>query len=223
MLPLCAAAFRPLRRLVPPDLRRKPVTVIAAAAALAVATIPARADDMAASSSGLSVFSIIAHTPLWAWVVLAGLVWLGIMRMKDREVGLRGLVLFPLILVALSIYNLVATGQPLAALAGAGIGGLLGAAAGLYLERRYPPVPMGDGRLRLKGEWTSLLVVLTVFIIRYVAAVTGAVDPAFAHSDGFVLVTAGLSGCFVVMLVTRTLLRVRLALAPANSFQGEPM
>ena len=67
--------------------------------------------------------------------------------------------------------------------------------------------------MRLAGEWTSLAVIVVIFLSRYVTTVIGTVDPATAAGDGFHFVTALLSGFFSVMMLVRTGLRLRVALA----------
>ena len=94
---------------------------------------------------------------------------------------------------------------------------LLGALTGVYaafvLEKRNGAIKLPDGRVRLAGEWTSLAVIVAIFLSRYVTTVIGTVDPAAAAGDGFHFVTALLSGFFSVMMLVRTGLRLRVALA----------
>ena len=165
----------------------------------------------------MSLVSIVSQTPGWVWLVLAGLIWLGLRRMRDREVSLGGLVLFPLVLIGLSLYGVAGSGLSPATLAGLGIGGLLGLAAGISLERRYAPMALGNGRLRLRGEWTSLAIVLVVFLSHYVQTVLGLVAPGVAASEMVRLAAAGLSGFLAMMLLTRTISRLRIALAPMTA------
>ena len=147
--------------------------------------------------------------------MLAGLVVLGLRRTREREVGLGGILLFPVVIVLLSLSGFIGASVPVAQLAGLALGAMLGIAAGLTLERRYAPTSLGAGRLRLRGEWTSLVVVLVVFLTRYVKSVVGITDPLLAQSDSFILVTTGLSTFFSAMLLTRAALRIRLILRPA--------
>ena len=187
-------------------------TFAPAAVGAAILSTPAFADTGAQPSSAPSLLDIVTHTPAWAWLVLVALVWLGLQRTRPRDVGVARLVLMPAILVALSLSNLLLGGLSIGVIAGLGLGGLLGAAAGFALERLQPARPLGNGRIWLPGEWTSLVVVLAVFVVRYVRAVAASVDPVLAGSDAFVVPMTGLSGFFALMLITRTVLRLRVAL-----------
>lgn len=209
------SAFRPLRRPTRATIKhdRRNLIALAAGAALAAATpLPASAAEQGVSE-GISVLSIIGHTPAWVWLVLAGLIWLGLARARDREVGLPGLILFPLIITALAIYNLAGSGLAAAIIAGLGVGALLGLAVGICLERRNGAIRLDRGRLRLKGEWISLVLVVAVFLTHYARAVLSNVDPALAVSDGFQFITGALSGVLAAMLLSRTVMRLRIALA----------
>ena len=212
------AAYRPLRRRLGTTAHpvRSHLRLAAPPAALlSLMALPARAAEVASAAAAPGPLDIVAHTPFWVWALLALLVWFGLRRTREREIGLPGLLLFPVVIVALSLSNLAGAGLPVASFAGLAIGGMLGVALGLTLERRNAPTPLGGGRLRLRGEWTSLAVVLAVFLTRYVRTVVGVTDPVLAASEVFGLVTAGLSALFSLMLVTRTLLRLRIALRPS--------
>jgi hypothetical protein len=209
------SAFRPLRRLATATNRALsvPAVAIASIAVLAVSVATrANAAELGANS-GISILAIASHTPAWVWLVLAGLIWLGLARTRDREVGLRGLVLFPLLLAASAISNLIGGGLAAAMLGGLGIGALLGLAAGIALERRHSATKLDWGRVRLPGEWTSLVVVLVVFATRYAKVVIANIDPALTVSDGFEFASAAVSGFFAAMLLSRAVMRLRVALA----------
>lgn len=155
-----------------------------------------------------NLFDIVGHTPSWVWIVLALLIWRGIKSAQPREVGLGGVVLLPLLLVALSGYTIVSTGLSMATLAGVGLGVLAGVAAGLALEQRNPARALGDGRLRLPGDWISLAVILTSFAIRYVKTVAASVSPELLANGTFQLATIGISALFGAMLLTRMIARL---------------
>ncbi|UXN76005.1 hypothetical protein N8D56_25075 (plasmid) [Devosia sp. A8/3-2] len=156
---------------------------------------------------------ILANTPYWVWLISAVSVWRGLSRTQPREVGIGGLTLMPIVLVGLSLHNLLGDGLTSAILAGTGMGGLLGLAAGFQLESQFVPQKLDNGRLRLPGEWTSLIMALVIFGTRYIKIVTGIVNPTTAHADAFRGGMAIISAFFLTMLLTRTVLRLRMALA----------
>jgi hypothetical protein len=163
-----------------------------------------------------TITQIIAHTPAWVWVVLALLVWRGLKSAQPRNVGLAKLVLLPAALVLVSASGIASSGISNATIAGLVLGALAGVAAGLVLERRNPATALGNGQLRLAGEWAPLFVILAIFLTHYVGAVAAVMAPAFAASAPFLIAMAAISAFSSIMLVTRTVLRLRvlLALAP---------
>ncbi|MGV8955238.1 MAG: DUF6622 family protein [Cypionkella sp.] len=160
-----------------------------------------------------TVVEIVTHTPVWVWFVLLALIWRGLASVQSTEVGLPRLVLLPLVLIALSAYTVLAGGISSTVLSGLAVGALGGAAAGLTLERRNPATAIGNGRLLLAGEWTPLVVILAIFLSRYVRTVTGIMAPALAASAPFFIVMSAISAFFSLMLLTRTTLRLRVLLA----------
>jgi hypothetical protein len=156
------------------------------------------------------IISIVVHTPFWVWLVLLLLIWRGLKAAMPRQVSLTDLVLLPLILAGISVSNFVGHGLSSAVLAGMGIGGLLGIAAGLQLEQRFPATVIGNGRLLLAGEWTTLAVVLVEFGAAYVKNVGVMLNPAMIAEPGVQWLMAAISTCVCLMLVVRTLLRLRL-------------
>ncbi|MEO8684580.1 MAG: DUF6622 family protein [Devosia sp.] len=161
----------------------------------------------------ITIVQIIIHTPIWIWPLLLLLIWRGLSSARSRDVGLGQLVLLPLVLVSLSALSTLEAGVSSAVMAGIAIGAMGGVAAGLTLERRRPAQALGYGRLRLAGEWTTLVVVLVGFTMGYGRAVTRIMAPGLATSMPFLLATSAISAFFSVMLLTRTVLRLRVLLA----------
>lgn len=165
------------------------------------------------TATTITIVQIIIHTPTWIWPLLLLLIWRGLSSARPRDVGLGQLVLLPVALVCLSAFSTLEVGVSRAVIAGIAIGAMGGVAAGLTLERRRPAQSLGHGRLRLAGEWTTLVVVLVGFTMGYGRAVTHIMAPALATSMPFLLATSAISAFFSVMLLTRTTLRLRVLLA----------
>jgi hypothetical protein len=149
------------------------------------------------------LISILGHTPLWVWGLLAALVGLGLMQARPRRVARMQLLLLPVALSALGLVSLAPgfAAQPLAA--GLWLGAL---AASAWLGLRLPR-PAGAvwrpalNRLQLPGSWMPLAMAMTIFSLRYVLAVALALHPqarAMASVQWpLALVFGGLSGLFL--------------------------
>jgi hypothetical protein len=155
---------------------------------------------------------IVSSTPLWVWLILAGLVHMGLQRTRTREMApVRVLIpaaIFGLIAIAKLIIGRFAEPAVLGTLAGliAALALLIAVKPG-RLARRIAP-----DRLRIEGEWFSLGLILAIFLVNYGIAVLSAIDLALGASDnlrflyGFVNATSAgfMIGRAVAYLNART-------------------
>lgn len=127
------------------------------------------------------LIEIVSRTPLWVWGLFTALLALGLYQRRTRQVRPAQLLVLPLVLLGLGLTSLSAafTVQPvlavawLAALGGALTLGLrLPTAAGTHWD-------MSTGRLQLVGSWFPMVLILAVFTLRYVAAVSLVLHPAW--------------------------------------------
>lgn len=146
---------------------------------------------------------IFSHTPLYVWAILGFLVYRGVLASRAREVTLRKLCIIPLVMLALSLSGVqgsfgLAGVAPFAWAAGA----LAGVALAWSLtDARVIVALPGRGGVRLAGSWLPLILMLSIFCMKYAVAVTLAIAPAYAHATGFVvpvcLAYGGFSGIFL--------------------------
>lgn len=147
--------------------------------------------------------AILSHTPVWVWTLLAALVALGAYQARDREMTLLRVTVLPLVLIALSVSGVLSAFGvfPIA------IGGwLAGVGVALALGKRFV-VSRGarwsaeTGRLHVPGSWLPLVLILSLFCLKYAAGVTLAMHPAMAHDATFAglcgLAYGGFSGLFL--------------------------
>lgn len=161
----------------------------------------------------MNVFAILANTPAWVWAVLLLIVLMGLRRTRDRVVTTPRLVLMPLIILGLAVSNLATAAASTTGMTGAVIGLLAGLAAGAAIESRAGAERVRQGVLLLKGEWMSFVVVLAIFLVRYLSIVVSTVDPVLAAGAPYHFVTALLSAFFAALTLARTGLRLKLAYA----------
>ena len=118
--------------------------------------------------------------PAWVWPLLVVLVALGISRMRDREMPVWRLLLLPGILVSVSVLTAFFGGLNAAALLALTAGMVLGAMAGWWTMRDVEVHRLAGNRVRVRGEFVSLMAILVIFASRFAAGmleVTGSSLP----------------------------------------------
>ena len=141
---------------------------------------------------------LFSHTPLYVWAILAFLVYRGVLASRAREVTLRKLCIIPLVMLALSLSGVRGSFgfdgvAPFAWAVGALAGGLL--AWSMTNPRKLTPVTE-RGSMQLAGSWLPLILMMSIFCMKYAVAVSLAIHPAYAHALGFVLFVCAAYGCF---------------------------
>lgn len=141
---------------------------------------------------------LFSHTPLYVWAILAFLVYRGVLASRAREVRLRKLCIIPLVMLALSLSGMHGSFgfdgvAPYAWAMGALAGGLL--AWSMTNPRKLTPVTE-RGSMQLAGSWLPLVLMMSIFCMKYAVAVSLAIHPAYAHALGFVLFVCAAYGCF---------------------------
>lgn len=163
------------------------------------------------------LWSIVQGTPPWVWGLLTALLWLGLAQMLPRQAGLRRVLLGPLALAALAAWGLVSAFGADPGL-GAVLAWLLAAALvmviSLALHRAPPAGARYDAaalRFHLPGSAMPLLLILAIFVTKYIVGVELALQPALAHDGRFALQVAALYGLFNGLLLARMARLWRLA------------
>lgn len=159
---------------------------------------------------------ILANTPIWVWGLLAALLALGASQLFTRSASLMRVMILPAAMTGLSLYGTLSV-------FGAAPAGLLAwcAAAGmavpLVLRRPLPARTRYDAatrRFTLPGSGLPLLLILGIFLTKYVVGVMLAMRPALAGDAGFAPAVAALYGAFSGVFIGRALRLWRLAKQP---------
>jgi hypothetical protein len=153
------------------------------------------------------LMQILRGTPLWVYPLFFGLIVLGYLQSKPREVAPARLAILPLALAAFSLSRVVGTFglEPLALAAWAG-----GTAAALLLNSAWKQ-PAGarwsaaTGTFHVPGSWLPLALMMAVFFARYAVAVGLAMAPGLAHSTGFAIATSFVFGLLGGLFLARAL------------------
>lgn len=165
-----------------------------------------------------AIVPILRNTPLWVWGLLTGLLALGISQLRDRTVGLTRVSVLPIAMTIFSVwgtFSAFGTSPHLAGAAGAWLACAVLAFA-LVLTRRavaqFDPVQRS---YRLPGSVVPLLLIVGIFLVKYVVGVELTMAPRLVDDARYALTVAGLYGAFTGLFVGRASRLWRLALRPA--------
>jgi hypothetical protein len=162
--------------------------------------------------------TIVSHTPMWVWGLLAALVALGSTQLRDRSASLLRVSTLPIGMTAFSLWGtLSAFGgsallpQLLAAWAAAAAMACVPIAL-LPVDARYDAASRSYA---LRGSVVPLLLILAIFLVKYAVGVELAMAPGRVQDAGYVLTVVALYGAFSGVFLGRAARLWRLALRPA--------
>ncbi|MEO7335467.1 MAG: DUF6622 family protein [Caldimonas sp.] len=147
------------------------------------------------------VVEIVRHTPTYAWVILAALVKLGAMQLRDHHISRLRLALAPIGLGAFSLWGATAAfGGRLEVVGAWLLGGALAVLANRWLQWPRNVRADANGGFAVGGSPWPLALMISIFLLRYAVAVTLAFhhelarDPLFG--TGMACLYGALSGLF---------------------------
>ncbi|QKD00864.1 DUF6622 family protein [Mesorhizobium loti] len=184
-----------------------PATLVSAAGVLLTSSRIALAADTASDGGSHmpGMADILSDTPLWVWPLILYGLFIGWSRTRDRVVSPSRLLVLPVLITGLALYNLLASGISATGLLGFACGAVAGALGGTAMARRRPARLLPDGRLALQGDWLPLALIIAIIVVRYAKGIALGIDPALAQETGFVLASAVLSGFFAAMMIARSI------------------
>ncbi len=149
------------------------------------------------------VLQILIHTPRWVWALLAALLALGLWQRRERRVRRGQLLALPGAMLGLSLWSMAPgfVAQPVAAVLW-----LAAFAAATALGRRLPRPAAArwladEARLFLPGSWVPLVLIVTIFSLRYAAGVGQGLHPEWRGMASvqwpLALVFGALTGTFL--------------------------
>ena len=151
------------------------------------------------------LYQIFTNTPRWVWVLLAALLWLGLSQALPRMASLKRITVMPLVMTGLALYGTVTAfgTDPQVLLVWLGAAGLV---LLLLMQRTLPEGIRYDPSTRcfsLPGSWAPLMLILGLFITKYIVGAATALQPALSHEAGFSLGFAMLYGGFSGVFLAR--------------------
>ena len=162
---------------------------------------------------------ILTHTPIWVWALLAALLWLGLSQTVNRTASLKRVTLMPIAMVGLSLFGTVSVfgSDPIILLTWFAAAMLM---TSLVVRAAKSAAIKYDAEKRLfslPGSWIPLVLIMGIFVTKYIVGFMTAMQPEFAHNINFASCVATLYGAFSGVFLARAIGLWRLA------FQSEKL
>jgi hypothetical protein len=166
------------------------------------------------------ILTILRHTPIWVWVLLAFLISRGIAAMRPREVSPSRILIIPVVFLVWGLSGMFGADSLATKLALFAGGLLVGLAAGLGLAALLPAPRLSrtTGLLAMPGSPVPLILIGLAFTIKYVGAVALALNSDIAVHAEIAAALAAVGGLFAGLFWGRTLGQF----ARALQADGEP-
>jgi hypothetical protein len=165
-----------------------------------------------------ALMPILRQTPVWVWGLLASLIALGVSQLRDRQAGVARVSLLPLVMTILSVSGTFSAlgNTPHAGLV---ISAWLGAAVLAFAlfapGRANAQFDPAQRVFHMPGSAVPLLLIVGIFLVKYVVGVDLAMAPQLVREPSYVLSVAALYGAFTGVFIGRASRLWRLALRPA--------
>lgn len=153
------------------------------------------------------MLAILQHTPLWVWLLLVGLVALGIAQRRDAIRSEKRAAILPLCMLLFSLYGVSSSfGIGLAVMVCWLVGAVLGIVMGRIVQLprgvRYDKTSRA---FHIPGSWWPLVLILMIFCVKYVVAVVFAINPLAREMFTLIVSMSVLYGLFGGLLFSRWL------------------
>ncbi|WP_456386579.1 hypothetical protein [Profundibacter sp.] len=146
---------------------------------------------------------ILTGAPIWVWPLLAVLIALGVLASKTRTRPCLPIYLYWLLgFLSLNAVNSLAPAPVIWVAFGAAY--VLGAGLGYQFQGRII-INKSTGRITLKGEWLSMVVLMVIFWMNFVGGVINAVSPDIYASSTYHAVFAMVAGIAAGTFIGRAL------------------
>lgn len=142
-----------------------------------------------------TIIEALMHTPWWVFLLLGYLLIVGIQALQTRVISLYKIVIGPIIFSGLSIYTLLTASAEYIAIGGWTAAILLGSATGFWQTNRLAiKVDRKHFLLQIPGSWSTLIIMLIIFSVKYYTGYSLARNPALAQEIHFTLSLLSISG-----------------------------
>ncbi|QIR76061.1 hypothetical protein FA592_07370 [Sulfurospirillum diekertiae] len=152
------------------------------------------------------VLAILAHTPVWVFLLFGVLLILGWMQSRDRKVSYVRAFILPCMMIIFSIYGVASAFGMSIGIVAWSVGMMAMMALGIRIRAFYNVVFMAEyNAFAIKGSWLWLTLMMVIFWLKFAVGVALARELAIVTELWFILSVSLcyglLSGIFLVRMV----------------------
>ena len=155
------------------------------------------------------MIEIIKHTPIWVFILLIALIYLGYSQSKSRYVSQNTIFILPFIMILLSLFGVISTFG-----IGAGIGILLWifsfimtfVISNKLFKINNVRYNYKEKTFFIKGSWVPMVLIMFIFLIKYIVGAMTAMDVDIVNSIEFFYIIIILYGIISGIFLSRTIL-----------------
>jgi hypothetical protein len=166
--------------------------------------------------------SVLKNTPVWVWGLLAALIWLGLTQVRARTASLKRIVIFPVAMTLMALVSMATSFGNSPTIGYVMLAWLVAAGAMVALigSTSAPAGTSYDATTRtfaMRGSWVPMVIILGIFLTKYVVGVETAMNPGLARDGEYTLIVGALYGVFSGVFAGRAARLLRLAFKPAGN------
>lgn len=154
------------------------------------------------------VTQILTHTPLWVFGLFFGLVYLGCVQSRTRDVSRNRLIVLPIAMLGCSLYSVSSTFDThFMALAAWACAWSAVVAIGLVRgpSRRAASYDEATAQFTVAGSWLPLALMMGIFFFKYAVAVAHAITPGLLDTPAAVVLVSCTYGLFSGLFMARAM------------------
>jgi hypothetical protein len=151
--------------------------------------------------------AIISRTPSWVWLLLVVLVVLGWTQTRTRQMTVVRATVLPIVMMGLSLFGVLSTFGANALPLGAWLVALVVSAWAAKALGAWRGVTWSaaTSRFEVPGSWLPMLIILSLFVVKFYVGVNVAMQPALKVDPQFSLIVCLIYGVFSGLFLARGL------------------
>lgn len=151
------------------------------------------------------MLEILQNTPLWVYLLFITLLVFGLKQTKTRTAPKTLLLILPIAMIIYSLVDMIINigfyGQRLALWSTGTIAAWLFAVA--FLTPKGLKYDLATRKLVVPGSWIPLLLIVSIFSVKYVQGAINALSPEITKTDLFTWAFSFLNGIFFGIFAAR--------------------